>query len=92
MTARSFSRANRRRRFANCGHRGADFPQFFEVFEQQLLPNDPDLVIYAMVLNDVAQTPEFGARYPTLNDWIVAPREEIDLTLPCFTSCRNVGV
>ncbi len=60
----------------NCGHRGADFPQLYVMFEQQVLPSDPDLVLYGMVLNDVAQTPAFGKRYPAINDWIREQRAE----------------
>ena len=33
----------------NCGRRGTDFPALYEAFEQ-ILPYEPDLVIYALVL------------------------------------------
>ena len=53
----------------NCGRRGADFPALYEAFEE-VLPFDPDVVVYAMVLNDAVQSPEFHARQTYLNDWI----------------------
>jgi hypothetical protein len=59
----------------NCGRRGADFPALFEAFEQ-LLPFEPDLVIYALVLNDADQSDAFRARQTYLNDWIVDRRDE----------------
>jgi len=54
----------------NCGRRGTDFPALAEAFEA-LLPHDPDIVIYAMVLNDPDQSPEFHARQTYANDWIL---------------------
>jgi hypothetical protein len=59
----------------NCGRRGADFPALFEAFEQ-LLPFEPDLVIYALVLNDADQSDAFRARQTYLNDWIVDRRDQ----------------
>ncbi len=54
----------------NCGRRGANFPELYESFET-MLPYDPDIVIYGMVLNDPVQTSAFHARQAYLNDWIV---------------------
>jgi hypothetical protein len=54
----------------NCGRRATDFPALFEAFEQ-LLAYEPDVVLYAMVLNDAARPPAFEARQAYLNDWII---------------------
>lgn len=54
----------------NCGRRASDFPALYEAFEQ-VLAHEPDLVVYAMVLNDAARSPELEARQRYLNDWIV---------------------
>jgi lysophospholipase L1-like esterase len=53
----------------NFGRRGADFPALQDNFEQ-LLPLDPDVVVYGMVLNDCEQSPRFRARDPLLSDWL----------------------
>jgi hypothetical protein len=45
----------------SCARRGADFPELFEIFEE-ILPYEPDLVVYALVLNDAVEPPEFRAR------------------------------
>jgi GDSL-like Lipase/Acylhydrolase family len=55
----------------NCGRRGSDFPELFETF-QSILRFDPDLVVYAMVLNDPDRSEAFHARQKFLDDWIVA--------------------
>ena len=54
----------------NCGRRGKDFPLLFEGFEAALTL-EPDVVVYAMVLNDPVRTPEFQARQTYVNDWIL---------------------
>lgn len=54
----------------NCGRRGSDFPQLYAVFEDAL-KYSPDVVVYAMVLNDADRTPEFQARQSYINDWIL---------------------
>lgn len=54
----------------NCGRRGADFPQLNEAFAD-CLQYSPDVVVYAMVLNDADRTPEFQARQSYVNDWIL---------------------
>lgn len=54
----------------NCGRRGADFPLLFEIFEQ-VLRYEPDVVVYAMVLNDADQSQEFHARQSYVNDLIL---------------------
>jgi lysophospholipase L1-like esterase len=57
----------------NCGQRGRDFPEIFADFQRhQALA--PDLVLYAMVLNDAVQSPAFRARQTFLNDWILDRR------------------
>jgi lysophospholipase L1-like esterase len=57
----------------NCGRRGADFPLLFEMFEQ-ILRYEPDVVVYAMVLNDADQSKEFHARQSYVNDLILDRR------------------
>jgi hypothetical protein len=54
----------------NCGRRGADFPELFEMFEA-VEPFAPDVVVYALVLNDAVQSPGFRARQSFVNDWIL---------------------
>ena len=54
----------------NCGRRGLDFPQLLEGFEGALR-YEPDLLIYALVLNDAVRSPEFQARQSYINDWIL---------------------
>ena len=54
----------------NCGRRGADFPLLNEVFADAL-KYAPEVVVYAMVLNDADRTPEFQARQSYVNDWIL---------------------
>src|SRR5260370_669848 len=45
----------------NCGRRGYDFPALEGWFDRQLALG-PDVVVYAMVLNDVQQSAAFHAR------------------------------
>ena len=54
----------------NCGRRGLDFPELSEAFEA-LLSLEPDLVVYALVLNDAMRPPEFQARQSYVHDWIL---------------------
>ncbi len=54
----------------SCGRRGLDFPKLLEGFEGALR-YEPDLVIYALVLNDAVRSPEFQARQSYINDWIL---------------------
>lgn len=54
----------------NYGRRATDFPALFEAFEK-ILAYDPDVVLYAMVLNDAARPPSFEVRQKYLNDWII---------------------
>jgi lysophospholipase L1-like esterase len=61
--------ANTRWEVFNFGRRGADFPVLHENFEK-LLAFDPDVVIYAMVLNDGEQSPRFRTRDPLLSEWL----------------------
>ena len=61
----------------NCGRRGADFPALFDGF-QDALTLEPDVVVYAMVLNDAARTPEFEARQTYVNDWILDRGQRAD--------------
>ncbi len=59
----------------NCGRRGLDFPELYEPFETSL-QYEPDLLVYALVLNDAARPPEFQARQSYVNDWIL-DREQL---------------
>jgi hypothetical protein len=54
----------------NCGRRATDFPELFAVYEEALALS-PDLLVYAMVLNDGDRSPEFQARQTYVNDWIL---------------------
>jgi len=54
----------------NCGRRGLDFPELSEAFEA-CLAYEPDLVVYALVLNDAERPPEFQSRQRYVNDWIL---------------------
>jgi len=54
----------------NCGRRGTDFPALYEAFEA-ILPYEPDLVVYALTLNDADQSEAFHARQTYVNDWIL---------------------
>jgi len=65
----------------NCGRRGTDFPALYEAFEQ-ILPYEPDLVIYALVLNDADQSEAFHARQSYVNDWIVDRARQEDDAVP----------
>jgi lysophospholipase L1-like esterase len=57
----------------NCGRRGHDFPELFADLEPRLV-YEPDLVVYAMVLNDAVQSPAFHARQAFLDDWVLDRR------------------
>src|SRR4029079_13435035 len=54
----------------NCGRRGYDFPAIRDLFET-VLALEPDVVVYAMVLNDAVRSEAFQARQAYLNDWIL---------------------
>jgi hypothetical protein len=54
----------------NCGRRGLDLPKLMEGFEPALA-YEPDLLVYALVLNDAVRPPEFQARQTYINDWIL---------------------
>ena len=53
----------------NGAHRASDFPELHEWF-YRLLNHEPDLVIYAMVMNDAEQSAAFRARTSAVQDWI----------------------
>lgn len=57
----------------NCGRRGHDFPEIHEFFDRQLAL-EPDVVVYAMILNDPVQSDAFHARQAYLDDWIMDRR------------------
>ncbi len=60
----------------NCGRRGYDFPQLHELFTRTL-PLDPDVVVYAMILNDPQQSEAFHARQEYIDDWILDRRRMV---------------
>jgi len=61
----------------NCGRRGRDFPGLRTYFPALLAHHTPDLVVYAMLLNDPVKSPEFSARQQYLNDWILDRRRMV---------------
>jgi lysophospholipase L1-like esterase len=61
----------------NCGRRGTDFPALYEAFEA-ILPYEPDLVIYALTLNDADQSEAFHARQTYVNDWILDRGRQVE--------------
>ncbi len=65
----------------NCGRRATDFPELFGQFEE-ILPYEPDLVVYALVLNDAEQPPAFRARQEYVNDWILDRQNPPDVQGP----------
>jgi lysophospholipase L1-like esterase len=66
----------------NCGRRGADFPELLEAFDA-LLPYEPDLVVYALVLNDAERSEAFNARQTYVDDWILDRGRQVeDLPVP----------
>ncbi len=60
----------------NCGRRGYNFPDLLEWTERHL-PYEPDLVVYAMILNDPVLTPEFKKRQKFIDDWILDRRRMV---------------
>ncbi len=64
------ARAPGRFEVRNCGRRAADFPALYQEFED-ILPYQPDLVVYALVLNDAEQPEAFRARQEYIDDWIL---------------------
>lgn len=53
----------------NCGRRGANFPELDGVLEDALR-DEPDVVVYALVLNDAEEAPGFRGRQEYVDDWI----------------------
>jgi hypothetical protein len=54
----------------NCGRRATDFPDLFTAFEQ-VLPYQPDVLVFGMVLNDADRSAVFQARQTYVNVWIL---------------------
>jgi len=54
----------------NCGRRAINFPELYGSFEE-IIAFEPDLVVYALVINDAVQPPEFRARRSYVDDWIL---------------------
>jgi lysophospholipase L1-like esterase len=65
----------------NAGRRGLDFPELSEAFEKALV-YEPDLVVYALTLNDAVQPKEFRARQSFVNDWILDRERSPDEPAP----------
>ncbi len=65
----------------NCGRRGLDFPELFDAFRTSL-EYEPDLLVYALVLNDADRPPEFQARQSYVNDWILDRENPADEVPP----------
>jgi len=65
----------------NCGRRGLDFPELFDAFETSL-EYEPDLLVYALVLNDAFRPPAFQARQSYVNDWILDRENPADEVRP----------
>jgi lysophospholipase L1-like esterase len=75
----------------NCARRGTDFPELYEAFEE-ILPYEPDLVVYALTLNDAARPASFQARQTYVNDWILERGHDPDEPgPPGFWRSRLVG-
>jgi lysophospholipase L1-like esterase len=71
------ARAPGRFEVLNAGRRAHDLPELLAVFEDALALA-PDVVVYAMVLNDGARSPEFQARQQYVNDWILDRRRVLE--------------
>ncbi len=61
----------------NCGRRGRDFPELRTYFPRLLAHYAPDVVVYAMLLNDPVKSPELSTRQQYLNDWILDRRRMV---------------
>jgi lysophospholipase L1-like esterase len=78
------ARAAGRYEVRNCGRRGTDFPELLDAFADALR-YEPDLVLYALTLNDAEQPPEFRARQSYVDDWILDRTSEGEAdTAPSF--------
>jgi lysophospholipase L1-like esterase len=62
----------------NFGRRGADFPALQHAFDE-VMAQDPDVVVYGMVLNDCERTEEFRTRHPFVTEWLEGPRHKLVL-------------
>lgn len=73
-------------RVLNGGRRGLDQPELAESLERLLPATRPDLVVYAMTLNDFEQDPAQAARQVYLNDLILDRQHmgEADWKLPAL--------
>ena len=73
----------------NAGRRGLDFPELSDAFDKALV-YEPDLVVYALTLNDAVQPQEFRARQSFVNDWILDRERSPDETAPSGFRLRVV--
>jgi lysophospholipase L1-like esterase len=62
----------------NFGRRGADFPALDDTF-RELLRFDPDVVVYALTLNDCEPSPAFRDRHAWITSLLDGPRQKVDL-------------
>lgn len=69
------ARAPRSFEVRNGGRRAHDFPELRDVW-RTALRYEPNVLVYAMVLNDVERSPEFAARHSHIHDWIMLREQE----------------
>lgn len=60
----------------NCGRRGYDFPDLHSWFERHI-DLEPDVVLYAMLLNDPERSESFREEQRYIDDWIVNRRQMV---------------
>jgi lysophospholipase L1-like esterase len=60
----------------NCGRRGYDFPELHDWYDDHLALS-PDVVVYAMTLNDPVQSEAFHERQRFIDDWILDRRRMV---------------
>jgi lysophospholipase L1-like esterase len=60
----------------NFGRRGADFPALEHTFDE-VLAQDPDVVVYGMLLNDCETSAPFRARHPFITESLEGPRRKL---------------
>ena len=62
----------------NYGRRGADFPALEDTFEE-ILADDPDVVVYGMMLNDCETSAQLRDRHPFVTSILDGPRQKLVL-------------
>jgi lysophospholipase L1-like esterase len=74
-------RAPGRYEVRSAARRGLDFPELSEAFEAAL-SYEPDVLVYALTLNDAVQPAEFRARQSFVNDWILDRQRPAEAAAP----------